>query len=77
MLDMLFTTDAMRAVFSDGARVQRMLEFEAALARAEAASGVIPQAAAAAIAASAMPAYSIRRRCRRPRATPATARSRW
>jgi 3-carboxy-cis,cis-muconate cycloisomerase len=49
MLDMLFTTDAMRAVFSDRARVQRMLDFEAALARAEAAVGVIPVASAASI----------------------------
>jgi len=40
----------MGEVFSDAARVQRMLDFEAALARAEARSGVIPAAAAAAIA---------------------------
>ncbi len=51
MLDMLFTTDAMRAVFADAARVQRMLDFEAALARAEAGAGVIPAAAAAPIVA--------------------------
>jgi len=44
--DTLFTTDAMRAVFSDRAGLQRMLDFEAALARAEAATGVIPAAAA-------------------------------
>jgi 3-carboxy-cis,cis-muconate cycloisomerase len=37
-----FTTDAMRAVFSERSRVQRMLDFEAALARAQAATGVIP-----------------------------------
>jgi 3-carboxy-cis,cis-muconate cycloisomerase len=49
VLDLLFTTDAMRAVFSDDARVQRMLDFEAALARAEAKCGVIPAAAAEAI----------------------------
>jgi 3-carboxy-cis,cis-muconate cycloisomerase len=48
--DSLFTTDAMRAVFTDRARLARMLEFEAALARAEAAVGVIPQRAADAIA---------------------------
>jgi 3-carboxy-cis,cis-muconate cycloisomerase len=47
---MLFTTDAMRAIFSASARLARMLEFEAALARAEARAGVIPQAAADAIA---------------------------
>jgi len=49
MLDMLFTTDAMRAVFGDAARLQRMLDFEAALARAEAVAGVIPSAAALSI----------------------------
>jgi 3-carboxy-cis,cis-muconate cycloisomerase len=49
MLDMLFTTDAMRAVFDDTTRVQRMLDFEAGLARAEAATGVIPAAAALSI----------------------------
>lgn len=47
---MLFTTEAMRAIFSARARLSRMLEFEAALARAEARVGVIPQAAADAIA---------------------------
>ena len=46
----LFATDAMRAVFSDRARVQRMLDFEAALAQAEASIGVIPPSAADAIA---------------------------
>ncbi|MGA8032311.1 MAG: 3-carboxy-cis,cis-muconate cycloisomerase, partial [Casimicrobiaceae bacterium] len=51
MPDTLFTTDAMRAVFSDRMRIQRMLDFEAALAQAEAAVGVIPQAAADSIAA--------------------------
>ncbi|MEP7276043.1 MAG: 3-carboxy-cis,cis-muconate cycloisomerase [Betaproteobacteria bacterium] len=49
MLDMLFTTDAMRAAFRDAARVQGMLDFEAALARAEAGAGVIPAAAALSI----------------------------
>jgi 3-carboxy-cis,cis-muconate cycloisomerase len=48
--DTLFTTDAMRAVFADRAGLQRMLDFEAALARAEATTGVIPAAAAPAIA---------------------------
>jgi 3-carboxy-cis,cis-muconate cycloisomerase len=49
----LFTTAAMRAVFDDRARLQRMLEVEAALARAEAKLGLIPEAAAAEIAAKA------------------------
>src|SRR5262245_26539214 len=40
----------MRAVFSDRGRLQGMLDFEAALARAEARSGIIPPAAAQPIA---------------------------
>jgi len=44
--DPLFTTDGMRAIFSDRGRLQGMLDFEAALARAEARAGVIPEAAA-------------------------------
>src|SRR5437773_11841994 len=39
----------MREVFSDRARIQRMLDFERALARAEALAGVIPSDAADAI----------------------------
>jgi 3-carboxy-cis,cis-muconate cycloisomerase len=50
LLDPLFGSAAMDEVFSDGARLQRMLDFEAALARAEAACGLIPGAAAQAIA---------------------------
>ena len=42
---------AMLRVFSDIEAVQRMLDFEAALARAEAAHGVIPETAVAAIVA--------------------------
>jgi 3-carboxy-cis,cis-muconate cycloisomerase len=49
LLDPLFTTDAMRTIFSDHARVQRFLDFEAALARAQARVGVIPKAAVAPI----------------------------
>ncbi|HEX9114567.1 MAG TPA: adenylosuccinate lyase [Anaerolineae bacterium] len=45
----LFGTDEMRAIFSDRSRMQSWLDFEAALARAEAAEGVIPAAAAAEI----------------------------
>jgi 3-carboxy-cis,cis-muconate cycloisomerase len=41
----MFSSVAMRAVVDDGARVQRMLDFAAALARAEAAVGVIPHEA--------------------------------
>ncbi|HEV8638673.1 MAG TPA: 3-carboxy-cis,cis-muconate cycloisomerase [Chloroflexota bacterium] len=52
LADALFTTPAMAAVFSAEARVRRMLDFEAALARAQARAGVIPPEAAAAIGAS-------------------------
>ena len=47
----LFATDAMRAVFSDRARLAAMLRAEAALARAEARCGLAPEALAAAIEA--------------------------
>jgi 3-carboxy-cis,cis-muconate cycloisomerase len=50
LLDPLFGWAAMDEVFSDAARLQRMLDFESALARAEAQCGVIPAAAATAIA---------------------------
>ncbi len=45
----LFATARMRAICADEARLQRMLDVEAALARAEAALGVIPAGAVAAI----------------------------
>ncbi len=51
MIDAAFSTDAARAIFAPSALVARMLDFESALACAEAAAGVIPQAAADAIAA--------------------------
>jgi 3-carboxy-cis,cis-muconate cycloisomerase len=51
LLDPLFGSAAMGEVFSDAARMQRMLDFEAALARAEARCGVIPAAVAPAISA--------------------------
>ncbi len=46
----MFATEPMRQVFSDGNRVQKYLDFEAALARAQARLGVIPPEAAAEIA---------------------------
>ena len=52
LFDAYFTAPAMRAVFSDRGRVQGMLDFEAALARAEAAVGLIPQVAVAPIEAA-------------------------
>ncbi len=51
MLD-LFTTGELRATFSERARVQAMLDFERALATAQAKCGLIPASAAAAIAAA-------------------------
>jgi 3-carboxy-cis,cis-muconate cycloisomerase len=50
LLGPLFSSAAMRAVVDDHANLQRMLDFEAALARAEAAVGVIPPEAAGPIA---------------------------
>ena len=49
----LFGTQAMRELFSDRQRLQRMLDVEAALARSEAGLGIIPAAAASAISAAA------------------------
>src|SRR5215212_276048 len=45
----LYASAAMRAIMSDGARLQRMLDFESALARAEAAVGIISGTGAAVI----------------------------
>ncbi|MGH2819972.1 MAG: lyase family protein, partial [Actinomycetota bacterium] len=45
--DVMFTTPEMASIFSGRARAQRMLDFEAALARAQARAGVIPEGAAA------------------------------
>lgn len=59
----LFSTPAMSAVFSPRAHVRCMLQFEAALARAEARAGVIPQQAASAIAASCREDSSMSRPC--------------
>jgi 3-carboxy-cis,cis-muconate cycloisomerase len=49
LLAPMLSSGAMRAVCDDTAYLQGMLDFEAALARAEAAAGVIPHEAAAAI----------------------------
>jgi 3-carboxy-cis,cis-muconate cycloisomerase len=50
--DLLFSTPGMTNAFSSEAHVRALLAFEAALARAEARAGIIPQEAANAIAAS-------------------------
>lgn len=49
LLDPLFTTDDMREIFSDHRRLQSMLNFEAALARALARAGIAPKESVAAI----------------------------
>lgn len=53
LIDSLATTSALAEVFSDESVLRAMLEFEAALARAEAKLGVIPTEAAKAITVSA------------------------
>ena len=50
LLDALFSTDAIRSILDDRARLQGMLDFEAALAAAEAEVGLIPHEAATIIA---------------------------
>ena len=45
----IFTTETMRRVWSDENRVQKYLDFEAALARAQGKLGIIPKKAAAEI----------------------------
>src|SRR3954453_14224745 len=51
-IDALFSTPAMSVAFSPRAHVRCMLAFEAALARAEASAGIIPQEAASVITAN-------------------------
>jgi 3-carboxy-cis,cis-muconate cycloisomerase len=52
LFDSYFTQSSMREVFCDAGRVQGMLDFEAALAHAEARTGLIPEALVADIAAA-------------------------
>src|SRR6185437_155273 len=51
LLEPLFSTDRVREILGDRGRLQAMLDFEAALARAEARVDVIPSTAVTAIAA--------------------------
>jgi 3-carboxy-cis,cis-muconate cycloisomerase len=51
LLDPLFGSGPVNEIFTDRSRLQRMLDFEAALARAEAALDLIPKSAAGAITA--------------------------
>jgi 3-carboxy-cis,cis-muconate cycloisomerase len=54
IIDSIATTEALAEVFSDRQVLQAMLDFESALARAEAREGVIPQSAAESIARAAV-----------------------
>ena len=54
IVDALATTEALSAIFGDASTVQVLLDVEAALARAQAALGVIPASAAAAITQAAV-----------------------
>ncbi|MBZ5726593.1 MAG: 3-carboxy-cis,cis-muconate cycloisomerase [Acidobacteriia bacterium] len=54
LIDSLSATEALSRVFSDGVVLQAMLDFEAALAQAEARLGLIPADAAAAIGEAAV-----------------------
>jgi adenylosuccinate lyase len=53
LLRHLWSTDELRAIFSEENRVQKWYDYEAALARAQADLGIIPKAAAAEITAKA------------------------
>lgn len=57
LFDAYFTAGSMAQVFSDQGRLQGMLDFEAALARAEAHVGLIPQAAVAPIAQACLASF--------------------
>jgi 3-carboxy-cis,cis-muconate cycloisomerase len=48
----LFGTEEIHAIFSDEAYIKRLVDVEAALARAEASAGMIPETAGDAITAS-------------------------
>jgi 3-carboxy-cis,cis-muconate cycloisomerase len=54
LIESLSATEALSQIFSDGGVLQAMLDFEAALARAEARVGLIPADAAAAITTAAV-----------------------
>ena len=57
ILDPLFGSAALYQIFSDAERVQAILQFEAALARSQAAVGIIPEANARAIGAKCRSEY--------------------
>ena len=78
LLAPLYSTDEMRAVLDDRARVQRMLDFEAALARAEAAVGIVPAGHAGTIAEACQARhYDLAALARGHASSPAISPSRW
>jgi len=68
LLAPMLSSGQMRAICDDATVLQRMLDFEAALARVEAATGVIPKAAAEPIAKALL---------QRQHPAPAISQSRW
>ncbi len=78
LLAPLLSSPAMRAVCDDAAHLQHMLDFEAALARAEAAVGVIPASRGGGRSRPpARPTSSISQPWPRPPRVPAISPSRW
>ena len=77
LIESLAATEALSQVFSDGSVLQAMLDFEAALARAEARVGVIPADAATAITAAAVAEGFDTRNSRGNPCAPARRRFRW
>jgi len=55
LIDSLATTEPLGEIFSDESFLEAMLDFEVALARAEARAGIVPKAAAQAIGRAAQP----------------------
>jgi len=55
LIESLATTEQLAAVFSDTSVLEAMLDFEVALARAEARAGIVPKSAARQIRAAALP----------------------
>ena len=77
LIESLATTDAFAELFSDASVLEAMLEFEAALARAQAHVGMVPRAAADAITAAAKPEGFDRFNWQRMGYAPERCPSRW
>lgn len=77
LLTPMMRTSPLTAWFSDAQRVQGMLDFEAALARAQVECGLVPQAALNPIIESVYTNTSTSPRWGRPPPAPGIWRSRW